>query len=54
MIGALVHPFHAVLVYRYTAGNIGKQCKDVCYNEWEPVSAAGGLQPFPALANHIG
>jgi len=54
MIGALVHPFHAVLVYRYTAGNIGKLCKDVCYNEWESVSAAGGLQPFPALANHIG
>src|SRR6266849_11069113 len=54
MIGALVNPFHAVLVYRYTAGNIGKQCKDVCYNEWQSVSAAWGAQPFPASANHNG
>ena len=34
MIGALVIPFYAVLVYRYTAENIGKQRKHVCYNEW--------------------
>src|SRR6266480_1026399 len=40
MIGALLNPFYAVLGYRYTAGNIGKQCKHVCYNEWQLVSAA--------------
>src|SRR5229473_3690087 len=45
---------HAVLWFRCTAGNIGKQCKEVCYNEWQPVSAARGAQPFPASANLIG
>jgi hypothetical protein len=40
MIGALVNPFYAVLVYRYTAGNFGKQRNKVCYNEWQSVSAA--------------
>jgi hypothetical protein len=40
MIGALVSPFYAVLMYRCTAGNIARQCKDVCYNEWQSVSAA--------------
>jgi hypothetical protein len=54
MIGALVNPFYAVLVYRYTAGNFGKQCKHVCYNEWQSVSADWGAQPFRASANLIG
>src|SRR6266851_3832147 len=54
MIRALVNPFYAVLLYRYTAGNNGKQCKHVCYNEWQSVSAAWGAQPFPARANLIG
>ncbi len=45
---------HAVLWFRYTAGNIGKQCKNVCYNEWLVVSAAGDAQPFRACANPIG
>src|SRR5258708_39744367 len=54
MIGALVNPFYAVLVYRYTAGKFGKQCKHVCYNEWKSVSADWGAQPFPACANFIG
>ncbi len=39
MIRALVNPFYAVLVYRYTAGNFGKQRNKVCYNEWQSVSA---------------
>src|SRR5260370_17185950 len=54
MIGALVHPFHAVLVYRYTAGNIGKHRKHVCcFNEWEPVPPPRVLHPFPPLPNHV-
>src|SRR5206468_12514281 len=39
IIGALVNPFYAVRLYRYTAGNIGKQRNQLCYNEWQPVSA---------------
>src|SRR5437667_12755084 len=54
MTGALVNPFYAVLVYRYTAGNIAKQCKHVCYNEWQPLSDASGAHPCPASANLIG
>jgi len=54
MIGALVNPFCAVLLYRYTAGNIGKQRNHVCYNEWQSVSAAWVAQPFPARANLMG
>jgi len=36
----------------YGAGNIGKQLKRVCYNEWQSMSAAWLAQPFPASANH--
>src|SRR5438094_4875608 len=53
IIGALVNPFYAVRLYRYTAGNIGKQRNQLCYNEWQPVSAGWGEQPFPASANHM-
>ena len=38
---------------KHGAGNIGKQLKRVCYNEWQSMSAAWLAQPFPASANHI-
>lgn len=36
------------------AGNSRKQCKLLCYNKGEAVSAEGVAQPFPAGANHNG
>src|SRR5258708_35596185 len=54
MIGALVHPFHAVLVYRYTAGNSCKQRKDGwCFNEREAVSDRGARLPFQRTVSQM-
>ena len=35
------------------AGNIGKWCNYVCYNEWSKVSAGAGVQPIPSGGNRI-
>jgi len=36
------------------AGNIGKRCNYVCYNNEQVVSAVEGVQPFPCAQNRNG
>src|ERR1700682_1627584 len=53
MIGALVHPFHAVLVYRYTAGNNGKQCKQYVtmnVSRCQPLGACNLSRPLRIIS----